>query len=729
MRKSVILVMVSVVFFSFALAGQETYYDDSYARLSYISGDTYVQRAQDLGLEAGTVNLAVISGDRLGTRDGRLEIHLSRQNYLRMDRHSRIEVIQLPERGRNLVKLAFESGEIYLRVSFLGQDQEIEVHTADASFYVLEEGLYRLRTDESRETELRVLEGSMEAAGEEASEVVRTEERLVASDGRFIFGPTRLHSQTSDDFSDWNRMRESFLTRAVSNSYLPSELSSYEAELDYYGHWTYERPYGYVWVPHVVHDTWRPYYNGRWVWYPIIGYTWVSYDPWGWCVSHYGRWHWRFGLGWYWIPRRGWGPGWVHWYHGAHHYGWCPLSYHGYPGVIINNRYYGNGYYRDYPVTSRALVMVHKRQLQAPNISRVALSRNQIQGVDRVRLSSRQPAERPATGGARLDGRARITPKSPIRTYSRSSAAGNSSAARTRAGTIRSGRSSSSTARVRSGGDGSGRQSRSDSVTIRGGNARSSIKSYPSQRSGTATRSVRDSGGSSSRSRSATADRSIRDRTSSTRGSVRTYSSRALSRSGQASRSSTRSGSTRSAGSSSTRTYPSSSRARSVSGSSQVRTYPSSGRERTVRSSSQSRSSIPSSRAAPRTSSARSTTRNTRSYPSTQRSSARTQSRVSSVRSSRASRGNSVIRSNPPSRAPSSSAVRSSRSSSSRSSVSRGSSPSRSSRSSVSRSSAPARSSRSVGRSSSSSSSSSSRRSAGRSSSSARSSGSRVRKR
>ncbi len=478
MKRNLMLIAALSLFFSLAQAQETTYYDDSFARMNYVSGDTYVQRAQDLGLEAGAVNLAVISGDRLGTREGRLEIHLGRQNYLRMDRNTQLDVIQLPDQNRNLVKLNLSEGEVYLRISYLAENQQIEVHTPDASFYVLELGLYRIRTFPGQETEVRVIEGSMEAAGEAASEVVESLERLVAAQGAFIFGPTRLTSRASDAFSDWNSGRDQQLFRPAAQSYLPEELGAYENELAESGRWTYESSYGYVWIPHVYHDSWQPYYNGRWVWYPVIGYTWVSYEPWGWCVSHYGRWQWRFGLGWYWIPRRGWSPAWVHWYHGSNHYGWCPRSYHGYPGVVINNHYYGKGYYSQYPLESRAMVMVHKRQLQDPNISRVALDRSQARSLGKAQITSRQPAVRSASGSSRLSGTARIAPRSPIKSYSRSSAARISSGATaSRQNSTRSNLPVSSSSRVRE----SASQPSSSSRSIRGRTSTSSAKIYPSQ--------------------------------------------------------------------------------------------------------------------------------------------------------------------------------------------------------------------------------------------------------
>ncbi len=720
MKKWALFTASLILLFSWASAQDDTYYDNSYARMSYVSGDTYVQRAQDLGQEAGTVNLAVISGDALGTREGRLEIHFGQQNYLRMDNQSQLEVIQLPSKNLDFVKLHLKSGEVFLRISYLGEDQGFEIHTPDASFYVLEEGLYRIRSGEAGETELSVIEGSIEAAGENASEVVHAMEHLVADEGRFILGPTRgAASLSADAFSDWNHGRDALLAKPAS-TYLPEELSAYEGELAAGGRWTYESPYGYVWVPHVYHDTWRPYSYGRWVWYPIIGYTWVSSHSWGWCVSHYGRWQWRFGMGWYWIPRCGWGPAWVHWHHGAHHYGWSALSYHGYPGTIVNNHYYGDRYYGSYAADSRTMVTVRKNQLSDPNISRVALSRSQAKGMGKVQLSSRQPASDLAAGTSRGIGSARVSSRSSLKTYDRSGASRVSGGSASRSGNaVSSGRTAGSTARTtdtksypsRSSRSGSsatlkstptgsrtaGREAQARaSASLTGRSDRTASQTYPSRSSASAGRTA-----ASSRA------------TSTARSAPQTYPSRAGGSVGRTSSSQSRTAS-RTAGSYPSRTargVSQQSPSRGVSGTTS-RSYPS----RTPRSTGRSSPSSASPRSPSRSQSARSTSRSAPAYSTP----SRTQTQRPTTSRSASSRSSSLSYRTSPSRSSSSNRSSPSRSSSRVGSSQRSSSPSY--RTSPSRSSSSNRSS-SV-RSSPSRSSSSSARSSGRSASSAsRSSG------
>ncbi len=398
MRKTIIFFVCLGFFIPFLISSElDDYYRYSFARISYVNGDVFVKRVDDLGYEEAQVNLPIVEEESIGSREGYGEVHFGKNNYLRIDRYTQVEFPVLPARGNDLVKIHLISGSIYLRINLLDIEKGFEIHAPDASFYILEKGLFRIDVDENKQTELRVFSGSVETAGEEGSVLVSSEERVIASNGYLTLQPVVFDINIlTDEFSQWNEKRDSiYFARKTSNNYLPDELYEYEDELAYYGTWSYQEPYGYVWRPRIYRTDWRPYYFGRWVWYPICGWTWVSYDPWGWSVYHYGRWHWRANFGWYWIPRRRWRPAWVYWYRGSHHYGWCPLSYYGHPVVIINNHFYGRRHYSHYPLRSRALVMIHKNQLRDPNISRVALSRSRLGLKNTISLSSTQPEHRP----------------------------------------------------------------------------------------------------------------------------------------------------------------------------------------------------------------------------------------------------------------------------------------------------------------------------------------------
>ena len=307
--------------------GEVEYTNDSVARLSFLAGNAFIQRASDIGFEECVVNTPVTEGDRLGTTDGRAEVHFGRGNFVRLDNETKIDFLNLPKKGDDTVRIRVWSGSVYLEVSNLAREKGMEIHTADTSFYVLDEGLYRIDVKENTDTEVLVFRGLVEAAGEEGSILVKGGQRLEAAEGRFPSRPSQFMAAANDGFDRWNDSRNIEASKRLPKRYLPNDLEDFEYELGQYGDWMYLSPYGNVWVPRGIDEGWRPYSNGRWTWLPLSGWTWLPYEPWGWSTFHYGRWHWGVGLGWYWIPTSFWGPGWVDWWWDDDYFGWAPISY------------------------------------------------------------------------------------------------------------------------------------------------------------------------------------------------------------------------------------------------------------------------------------------------------------------------------------------------------------------------------------------------------------------
>ena len=372
------------------------YTNESVARLSFIEGQAFVQRASDLGYEQAALNMPISEGDRIGTSDGRVEVHFGKGNYLRLDRDTKVDILNLPKKDDDIARLRVWSGHVFLTVGTLKKEKGIELHTADSSFYVLDRGIYRVDVRENRDTEILVYKGLIEAAGEDGSTLLKASQRLEIAEGRLASKPAPFIGVADDDFDKFNESRTSVTGREFAKGRLPEELSDYEGELDENGEWTYLAPYGDVWVPRGIDDDWRPYYNGRWTWLPLSGWTWWPYEPWGWSTFHYGRWHWGVDLGWYWIPMNLWGPAWVDWWWDDFYYGWAPLSYWGYPGVIMGGMYYGHYYGPYYPYDSRALTVIRRDHLRDPHIAANALRGDSLKGLNKISLTQKTLAVRPA---------------------------------------------------------------------------------------------------------------------------------------------------------------------------------------------------------------------------------------------------------------------------------------------------------------------------------------------
>lgn len=378
---------------------QETrYVNNSFARLSHLTGTAFIQRAQDLGYEDAEINSPIAEGDRIGTTEGRLEIYLGKRIYVRLDESSKIDFASLPRRDNAVTRIRQWAGHMYLDVGALAKEKSIEVLTDDATFYVLDSGLYRIDVRPDGGTEIMVFEGMVEAAGADGSMLVKDSQRIMLAKGGFQGKPAAFFAAGSEDaFDRFNSSRLALVRRQSGRGYLPEELSDLEYELDEYGDWQQSPEFGWVWIPRGMGPDWRPYSWGRWTWIPMAGWVWIPGEPWGWGPFHYGRWHWSLGWGWHWIPMGIWGPAWVDWWWGYDYWGWAPLSYWGYPGVLYNNRYWGRGWQGEYPRSSRAITVIRKDQLRAPDIRKVTVNPESLKDVGRITMSGKMPDVRPGS--------------------------------------------------------------------------------------------------------------------------------------------------------------------------------------------------------------------------------------------------------------------------------------------------------------------------------------------
>jgi hypothetical protein len=419
--KRILSLAISVAILAAFIAAQDKgqaakYANNSFARVSYLSGSTFIQRSQDLVYEDAEINAPIAEGDRIGTTDGRMEIYLGRRTYVRLDEDTKIDFTSLPRRDRSQIRLRQWAGHISIDAGDLEREKAIEILTDDATFYVLDKGLYRINIQENGATEIMVFQGTIEAAGADGSMLVKGAQRLTLTEGRFDGRPSAFFVSSSEDaFDKFNAARSAALNRQLTQRHLSGDLSDFESELDEYGDWADSPEFGNIWIPRGMGTDWRPYSMGRWMWLSMAGWSWLPYEPWGWGPFHYGRWQWAMNWGWYWIPMDVWGPAWVDWWCDFDYFGWTPLSYWGFPGILFNNRYYGRGWNGGYPYYSRALTVVRKDQLQDRNIHGIALGEEGLKSLGKITMSSHFPDVRPIAktgiGMESLEGGRSITGK------------------------------------------------------------------------------------------------------------------------------------------------------------------------------------------------------------------------------------------------------------------------------------------------------------------------------
>jgi Family of unknown function (DUF6600)/FecR protein len=330
-----------------AVRAQQDTADIPPPHLARVDGTATLDR-EDVA-ETVTAGVPLVPGDRVRTERGRVEVLFPDGSALDLDEYSAIEF-----EGPTLLRMT--SGRVILFAAGASNPAsavQFQIDTPVASAQTDGPGEYRvsLTGDPSNpQVEMAVVRGGGALVTELGTMPLRPGERSTAWDNAAPSQPQLFNSARYDAFDQWasgQRDDERLGPRSQSARYLPPDLRMYGGELDRYGSWDYEAPYGYVWYPTVASE-WRPYYDGYWAPVPTYGWTWVGLDIWSWPTHHYGRWGYARSR-WFWIPDRRWGPAWVSWGDAPGYVSWCPLGFDNRPvfalSVSVGSRYRGwNGW-------------------------------------------------------------------------------------------------------------------------------------------------------------------------------------------------------------------------------------------------------------------------------------------------------------------------------------------------------------------------------------------------
>ena len=298
--------------------------DDIPAHISFVDGTVTLER--EGRLEPAEANLALLAGDRLRTKAGRVEILYADGSALYLDEGTDVDLL-----ADSLVRLL--TGRLRFSIARTTKELDYRIDAPAGSVWLQTAGEYRVDVRQARregtEVELSVIRGSAELVNEHGRTLVRSGMAAVTTADLAPSLPYAANSADWDAFDVWVDHQRSAWVGTYSTRYLPTELTSYSGAFDSYGSWDYLPAYGNVWYPRVA-PGWRPYSQGRWSFTGHFGWAWVGIDRWAWPTHHYGRWGVNAGS-WYWIPDRRWSPAWVSWGAAPGYVGWCPLGYNGYP--------------------------------------------------------------------------------------------------------------------------------------------------------------------------------------------------------------------------------------------------------------------------------------------------------------------------------------------------------------------------------------------------------------
>ncbi len=319
-----VLVLLSVLGVSVALADDESDPPGRVARLSFVDGSVSLQPAGVEDWADATLNRPLTTGDKLWADQGsRAELDIG-SAAIRIGSNTGVSFLNLDDQ---VVQLNVTAGTALVHVRDLSGNQSFEIDTPNVAVSVQDPGDYRVEVnDAGNGTVVKVPNGEAQVSATGQTVPMHTQQAFAFS-GTDQVNVDQASVGAPDALDSWAIEREhrSEQAREQNNQYLPPDVAGGD-DLAQYGTWESTPDDGPVWTPTVVAAGWSPYQDGRWVWVSPWGWTWVDSAPWGFVPFHYGRWSYR-GSRWCWVP----GPRYVRPVYAPALVGWV-----GRPGVSVS---------------------------------------------------------------------------------------------------------------------------------------------------------------------------------------------------------------------------------------------------------------------------------------------------------------------------------------------------------------------------------------------------------
>lgn len=411
--------------FAIVLAGPSALAQDAQglsegpAQIVFAEGTVTLERDGAVSSLGSAVPL--VSGDRLRTDRGRVELLLGDGSVLAVDEYSTLDLL-----SSSLLRLL--AGRLYLIVARSpvdGSARSYQVDTPVASARTKGPGEYRLSVRTwafgyRPETELAVVRGFAQLVSERGVVALNPGELSRAPEGGAPGYPHYFNSAHWDGFERWVQARTDARRGAFSAQHLPLELRPYAGTFDRHGTWAATSGHGYVWYPTGIAAGWRPYSRGHWVNIPRLGWTWIGAEAWSSPTHHYGRWGVTRSGTWFWIPMRGWAPAWVQWAIAPGFVSWCALGPDGRP--VIPFRSFKSVTAADFGVNPRVFdpsfawnVIPHASFGQQTPVVDVALGGGQLRALEQVPFITQQRPPLPRHGTPWQDMRTPSSANDPSR--------------------------------------------------------------------------------------------------------------------------------------------------------------------------------------------------------------------------------------------------------------------------------------------------------------------------
>ena len=279
-------------------------------RLSDVEGKVEADRNTGQGFENAFLNMPMVQGMKLATKDGRAEVEFEDGSTLRLTSKTTIEFsdLMLRDSGARVSTVTVKTGMVYVKYVAKGKDDEFTIRFADEKLRLDQATHFRLEVSRDN-AELAVFNGELKVDGP-SGEAEVSKNRTATFDLLNKEKVTIAKGVDEAPLDAWdkqqNQYHEEYASRA-SNSNYPYGYGV--SDLNYYGNY-YDVPgYGWMWQPYFAGVSWSPFADGCWMFYPGFGWMWVSAYPWGWMPYRYGGWSLVPGYGWMWAA-----GGWGGWY-------------------------------------------------------------------------------------------------------------------------------------------------------------------------------------------------------------------------------------------------------------------------------------------------------------------------------------------------------------------------------------------------------------------------------
>jgi hypothetical protein len=304
-KSSLKFLIFSFLFFLLPLAWADSHV--RIVRVSSISGDVQVDRADGQGFDNGILNMPIVHGGRVWTRnDGRTEIEFEDASTIRLAPNTIINFddLSLSSSGERITKLTLQDGTAYFDLRRREQDV-FEILVGHQTFELLHSSHFRIQSDATG-IEIAVFKGDLRMTSATFERVeVRKGETLTLDNS----DPDRYFLAKNVDtapYDDWDKERRDYRDRYAAQAPASSGINYGYADLSYYGGFADIPGCGNCWRPYSASPGWDPFSDGSWIYYPNVGWTFVSAYPWGWTPYRYGQWVFVSGYGYCWRPGHTW---------------------------------------------------------------------------------------------------------------------------------------------------------------------------------------------------------------------------------------------------------------------------------------------------------------------------------------------------------------------------------------------------------------------------------------